>query len=111
MDILSVAKMLLGITDTSQDELLHLVIEGVTAKALAYCKLGALPEGLKYTVAEMAAKAYKGMSATDVSSVKRGDVTVSYHAKAASDIVSEYKNVLNSFRRMKNNVEVRDCVR
>ena len=102
MDVLSMVKVLLGVTDTSRDELLYLIIDSVTEKALAYCKLQAIPPALKPTIAEMAVRSYENMTGGNVSSVKRGDVTVTYSAKCAvGDILESYKIPLNAFRRAK----------
>ncbi|OQB15717.1 MAG: Phage gp6-like head-tail connector protein [Firmicutes bacterium ADurb.Bin193] len=99
MDILWVVKCLLGLSDASQDNILQIIIESTTEKVLSYCKLSTLPSGLEKTVAEMAVKAYKKMSEGEVSSVKRGDVTVNFSVKAVSDVFKGYTRILNVYRR------------
>lgn len=99
-DILLTVKTLLGISDASKDEHVTVIIETVKEKVLAYCKLSALPSELNYTVAEMVVKSYKKMTEGDVTSVKRGDVTVNFSVKTVTDVLEDYTSVLNSFRRI-----------
>lgn len=115
MDILTILKALLGITDDSQDALLTIHIDMAIQDALIYCNIDELPDELNYTVARMARLSYSGalsggISAggiiAPVSSVSEAGRTVSFATSASSaDDAKEKEQAaittqLNRFRRV-----------
>lgn len=94
--ILSDAKLLLGIDGTEKDAVLKYHLRAVVRKVLNYCHREDLPEGLYEVVTEMVVRQYTAWLATDtagegegggvisggvagvVGSITRGDFSISY---------------------------------
>lgn len=116
----------IGIEDCTQDDRLLYCIETVSDAVLAYCNISSIPPSLERTVVRMAAGFYASCGfghqseeaggdfvGQNVSSVKRGDVTISYGSNGAAaaaesaagggggvmDLLNDYKTVLQRFRR------------
>ena len=107
-------KMLLGITDESQDSALAFLLETVQEMVLNYCGIETIPEGLKNTVVRMAADLYRsegyGQAAAPMAakSVKRGDVTVDYgesrtvaEITGGKSVLDDYKAQLQAYRKLR----------
>ena len=122
-------KMLLNISadDSTQDARLQFCIDTVSDAVTNYCNIPAVPAKLESTVVRMAAGFYvscgyakqnaegtgDGTVGQNVTSVKRGDVTVSYGTSGAAaaansaagggggimDLLNDYKAILQRFRR------------
>ena len=122
-------KMLLGISaeDSAQDDRLLYCIDTVSDAVTNYCNIPAVPSKLESTVVRMAAGFYvscgfanrnadgtgSGTVGQNVTSVKRGDVTISYGSNGAAaaangaagggggvmDLLNDYKAILQRFRR------------
>lgn len=121
--ILSDVKLLLGITTDEKDALLTYHINSCVQKVLNYCNREDLPAALMTVIVEMTVKAYNawiaggagtgsGVVATGVvSSVSRGDFSVSYdnsseaveaaQSLSSNDFINEYKLQLYQFKKVK----------
>jgi len=91
-------KMLLGIEETNEDELLTFILESTEQKILNYCNIKALPAELENVLIEMAADYYNSSEGV-ASSVQVGDTSVQYRRDEDS-IIREYKGQLHRFRRV-----------
>lgn len=120
-DRLSKVKALLGITDTTQDDLLLFVIQTTEEMVLSYINQDTLPASLEKVLVVMCVSYYKaaGLGSTQaavgpVASVKRGDVQTSFaNASGASGSAPTFnlgadgndffgwRTVLNSFRKLR----------
>jgi len=90
--------LLLG--EEPQEGYYDFLAESITEKILNYCNIDALPEGLTYTAAEMAAALSRAVDGVGgVASIKEGDSQVNY-ASAADSVVADYKAQLNRYRRI-----------
>lgn len=94
--------MLAGRDDTSQDEVLALMVSDAADAVLAYCHRDFLPEGLEYLVRELVVRALQADGGGNVSSVKRGDTQITYTAAITKDSLTERdRHALNSYRRLR----------
>lgn len=113
---LDTLKLLLGITDDSQDAVLRYVMDSVEESICNYCNVLQVPAGLINTASRMAADMYRGESfgqaaapAGEASSITEGDTTVSFrsagdsktYAVYAESILKNYTAQLNRYRRLK----------
>lgn len=114
-------RTLLAIEDDSQDYLLDYMLDSIRGRILRYINWPCLPEELEPVLLSMTVSYYKqsGIAPTvegeqEVTSVKRGDVTVSYGASSLSKSnafnIGDYGNdflgwrsVLNEYRRLRFN--------
>jgi len=106
-------KLLLGITDDSQDALLGFMLDYAANLVANYCGIRVIPVELDNVVAMIAAGAYSfgaGMGADggEVKSLTEGDTTVSMttaldrlNAMDKSSLLMNYQQQLNAFRRMR----------
>lgn len=70
-------------------------ISEMKQKALNYCKLSTMPDGMLYVIVNMVEQR---MGVGMVESIKRGDTSISY--KTADQVLSDFKSELNSFRKL-----------
>ncbi len=92
MDRLQTLKLVLGIQDEQQDELLGFALGAVEDQALAYTGLEAIPAALERPLVLMAASYYKGaaLGSTEaapgpVASVSRGNISTSFAVSAGEE--------------------------
>lgn len=110
IDYLQVAKLRLGLTDTSYDDLLNSYISQFKQEIVDYCNLDDgddttddFPEGLDYTLVDMVVDVFKadtgkGSSATEVS---RGDTTIKYNSLNIAEVLRNYTVKLNRYRKLR----------
>lgn len=107
--MLNTVKTMLGIADNSKDAILELIIDTVTEQVLQRCRIKTLPTILQNLVCEIVLDIYRsrdyGQEQADaaVSSIKEGEVSVSYEVeakKSIQEIVSSYFPLLKSYARM-----------
>lgn len=68
-----------------------------------YCHIDSIPDDLKHTVILMAADLFRyDVSSDNVTSIKEGDVTVSYgsNSSSMSSVFKDYKARLARFRKL-----------
>lgn len=99
-------KVLLGISDTSQDELLRLILEETEDFVKSYCKCKTVPSKLESLIPVIAADVYrhKGYGKSDapqrVKSISQGERSVSYENEPrTNDVFAAYYKRLNPYRR------------
>ena len=87
MDILDMAKVLLGISkeDNSKDELLLIYVDSVMQGILNYCNISIFPRELELRAASMVADSYREYSRANVESISEGGRTVKFDFKAYID--------------------------
>lgn len=108
-------KLLLNITDDSQDELLRLILNEVEEFVLSYCRVNKVPDKLQDIIPFMAADLYrhKGYGASSlpssVKSISQGNRSVTYEtAERHQDVFLEYYKRLNPYRRARVPSEVNE---
>ena len=103
-------KLILGISDTTQDALLTFVIETMEEQVLSYIGHETLPIELERTLVQMTAEQWRIGSAGHseqstgaVTSVKRGDVTTAFATPvhSNSDGFYGYRTTLNAHRKLR----------
>lgn len=120
-NILTMVKRLLGIVDDGQDDVLEFIIQMMEGQILRYINWGSFPDELQRILVIMVVSYYKSAglgnaeaAAGQVSSVKRGDVSVSYATAAGSsgsastfNLGAEngdffgWRTVLNEYRKLR----------
>lgn len=106
-DILTNAKLLSGISDTTHDDLLTLYVSMVVQTILNYCNRVELPDELHLVAAQMVADMYNQNNTADgktggVSSVSEAGRTVSFNSSSVQSLIdyklAERKEQLNNYR-------------
>lgn len=99
-------KMLLGITDDAQNELLQFLLDEVRDMICGYCRIDDVPTKLESLIPIIAADLYrrKGYGSAEtpqiVSGITEGDRSVTYSKteKENADVLESYYARLNPFR-------------
>lgn len=108
-------KMLLGITDQSQDKCIEFVLSRVTNRIKKYCNLTTIPTQLKETVVQICVDTYKvsmlgsAKNEGEVKNISKGDTSTSFRtpSEIANDYIknpnfmNDYKAELNLFRKLR----------
>lgn len=94
-NILEKARLILGLTDTSGDELLKLYIEDVCGAICAYCRIGEMPRELETLAARIAAGLFDKSGAA-VSAMTEGDRRVEFKSQN-TDFLLDYRERLKPF--------------
>ncbi len=94
--------MLVSKDDTSEDEILMLMLSDATNAVLTYCHRNKLPMKLEYIVRDLVVREIQAENADNVSSVKRGDTQITYAQAITKDSFTE-KDIcaLNAYRRLR----------
>lgn len=103
-------KQYLGIQGNEKDKILQFIMLDVTEMIKNYCNISEVPEGLLNTSYRMAVDLYRNENigneedARLVSSIKEGDVSVSFSEAAASDfqetVLKNYEPSLKRYRKV-----------
>lgn len=91
-------RMLLGLQDNAQDELLNHLLASVRQKALSYCNRGDIPEDMQAVVIDMVVDAYARHTDGGIQSIEMGDTSITYRQMAG--LMDSYARQLNRFRRI-----------
>jgi len=94
--MLTQVKLLLGITDTSKDALLTLLIENCSDEAVAYCNLPEYDEKLDRIVVKMVIQTYNRIGSEGVAAQSFSGVSESFIDGYTLDI----KTALNRYRKL-----------
>ena len=103
-EALAKLKMLLGIKDNEQDDLLSFIIEDTENLVNGYCHTDTVPVKLESLIPVMAADMYrrKGYGQEEapqkVKSISEGDRSISFGEFSTSEFLSEYESRLKPFR-------------
>ncbi|WP_042348261.1 phage head-tail connector protein [Bacillus massiliigorillae] len=113
-ELLVLVKEFAGINDDTQDAQINIYIRRVTRRVLNYCNLLEIPVELGEIVAEMVVDMLKSGGSTiiegsgSIKRVSRGDTTVEYdvgsqvvNGDSVDDVLTNYKQQLNQFRRLR----------
>ena len=95
-EILDAAKLLLGIEDDENDELLMLLIEDTTSAVISYCRIEVLPRQLESLIPTLVARQYRLNAQEGVKSVTEGERRVEY-TESNNDFLGEYAWRLKPF--------------
>ena len=98
-------KLLLGISDDTQDNIISFLIESVIDGIKSYCRIDEVPERLNTTVIRMTADLYRreGYGSVDkpqtVQSETQGSRSVTYAANPsnAEDLITDYEKLLKPY--------------
>lgn len=114
IELLALVKEFVGSEDDIQDDQINICIRRVKRRVMNYCNLEIIPTELAEIIAEMIVDMLKSSSTTViegsgvVKKVTRGDYTVEYDvesqvvdASSVDDVLTNYKQQLNQFRRMR----------
>lgn len=94
-------KMLLGITDNSQDLIIDFHIQDVTNAILDYCNIPVVPERLETLIISEVVGIMKGNNSA-VKSIVRGDTEIQYKDDAqGTNVLKEVQSRLNAYRKVK----------
>lgn len=105
-------KLLLGIKDDSKDEILDFVIEKTTEMICNYCRVEAVPLGLKAVFLDMCVDVYRAeslgqeMAEGTLKSITEGGVSVSLQSpystadNASMVFLRNYTEQLNRYRKV-----------
>lgn len=94
--MLTQVKLLLGVTDTSKDALLTLLIEQCSDEAVAYCNLLEYDEKLDRIVVKMVIQTYNRLGSEGVAAQSFSGVSESFIDGYTLDI----KTALNRYRKL-----------
>lgn len=95
-------KLVLGITDASQDSLINYYINAVSNKILAYCNISGLPDELKNVVEEIVIGRMQKSAIKNVKSEEIGDYKVEYAIyESDKNELDPYIKILNKFRKVR----------
>lgn len=96
-------KLMLGLKGTTEsDDILNLMIEDAKTVITIYCNRKTLPEALEYMVREIVINAFKIENDGNVSSIKRGDMQISYTtAITAGSFTDKQMKILKRFKKMR----------
>ena len=90
-------KLLLGITDTYQDNLLELLIDNAKSFAVSYCRLGAYTTKLDNIIPRMVVEDYNRMGGEGTDNQSFGGLNETY----ATDYSDQVYSMLKAYRRIK----------
>lgn len=88
--MLSKIKTLMGLTDSSKDQLLTLLIEQASEEAKNYCHINNL-DGLDSAICQMVVWKYNLLGAEGLSAESYSGVSFSYSAEYPSNIMNQLK--------------------
>lgn len=95
-EILENAKMLLGLTDGSEDDVISFYIDDITEAVMSYCRLDFLPRQLYGLTAQIAAEMFLCRGHLDIVSLTEGERRVEFK-NAARSILAGYGDRLKPF--------------
>jgi hypothetical protein len=87
-EMLTIIKLLLGITDVSQDEIINYYISALERRIINICKLSSFPTGLADLVVDIIVKKMKDDIKNDLDSIDMGDTSIK--VKNTSKNIIEY---------------------
>ena len=96
-ELLSAAKLLLGIKDDESDELLTFLINDTIDAVMSYCHIDVMPRQLEGFIPSMAAARCRENAAGGVVSLTEGERRVEYGSASGGDFMSAYKERLKPF--------------
>ncbi|MBQ8301499.1 MAG: phage head-tail connector protein [Clostridia bacterium] len=94
--ILAATKLIAGITNDNDDELLLLLIDDAINAVLSYCRIEFLPRQLESFIPTIVARQFDGRAHIGVKSVTEGERRVEYR-DGEYDFLSEYSVRLKPF--------------
>lgn len=94
--ILAATKLIAGITNDNDDELLLLMIDDAINAVLAYCRIEFLPRQLESFIPTIVARQFENSTHMGVKSVTEGERRVEY-CDGEYDFLSEYSVRLKPF--------------
>lgn len=94
--------ILAGRDDTSQDEVLELMLNDAANAVLAYCHRKTLPKELEHVVRDLVIRMVQSEGAENVASIKRGDTQINYTQPISRDSFTGLEiHALNRYRRLR----------
>jgi hypothetical protein len=96
MDSIDNVKILLGISDNSQDDLLNLYISRAEQFVKTYCNIEEIPTELKSVIEDIAVFRYRMNGVENIKSESKGELSETYRDSLPQDILSQ----LNRYRRV-----------
>ncbi len=95
-EIVSAAKVILGISDDGSDELIELIAEDTVNAVLSYCRLDVLPRQLVSLIPHITAKRFNAAQRDGVKTITEGERRVEYF-DGGSSLPEEYVPRLKPF--------------
>ena len=101
-------KLILDITEDSQDKLIILYIDKITNNILSYCNINELNPTLEGFIEDKVINIMKiKLGKMDVKSINRGDTSITYNVASASEysnspnLTESEKKFLNTYRKVR----------
>ena len=101
-------KLILDITEDSQDKLILLYIDKITNNILSYCNINELNPTLEGFIEDKVINIMKiKLGKMDVKSINRGDTSITYNVASASEysnspnLTESEKKFLNTYRKVR----------
>ena len=101
-------KLILDITEDSQDKLIILYIDKITNNILSYCNINELNPALEGFIEDKVINIMKiKLGKMDVKSINRGDTSITYNVASASEysnspnLTESEKKFLNTYRKVR----------
>lgn len=94
-------KILLGITDTESDALLGIMIDDARSAIISYLNRKDFPQELNFAIREMVVKAYKESTLGGVTSIERGDTSISYTAIDSSYFDEKLLRAFSKYKKIR----------
>ena len=101
-------KLILDITEDSQDKLILLYIDKITNNILSYCNINELNPALEGFIEDKVINIMKiKLGKMDVKSINRGDTSITYNVASASEysnstnLTESEKKFLNTYRKVR----------
>lgn len=90
-------KMLLDISDNTQDNLLNLYLTRATSFVKNYCNIEEIPIGLNEVIEDIAVYRYRMNGVENIKSETKGSLSETYRDSLPDDIIAQ----LNRYRKVK----------
>ena len=100
MELLESIKILLNIEDESKDELLEIMIEDSKRAILDYCLINTYKKEFDSAVRELVVNAFKSSENEGVSSITRGNTSISYITIDSSSFGEKIKAMLHRYKKI-----------
>lgn len=101
MELLESIKILLEIEDNSRDEVLKIMIEDSKRAILDYCLINTYKKEFDSAVRELVVNSFKSGENEGVSSITRGNTSISYTTIDSSSFSEKVKSMLHRYKKIK----------
>lgn len=101
MELLESIKILLEIKDSESDGILKVMIEDSKRAVLDYCIINTYKTEFDYIVRDLVVNAFKKQGNDGISSISRGNTSVSYETIDVDSFTDKQKSFLHRYKKIK----------